>query len=1030
MYPPTKSKRKDKKMKDTAEARIAKIFGIKRGTARRAEMTDRQRGDAVHTGGAARADASVFGHGGGHADSDNTARIGNNYNGGGVSGGMASGNMQSGNTRPGSTASSGTASGGAASGRAGAGGSDYDDARSVAERLRELAPGAKRLGVRLCFLLLGLLFGGARCLFDTRPIGIALLAASGDKALFVFSGILLSILINGGDMLTPLVSAVTVLAVRLLISRLLLRRVDESDSEGSELSARLGVPLYSEGVAFAERPVLRLAAAIAGAITGGAVRLFSFGMLYYDAFALLFSIGATAALCIAFTVLGNRAKRFTVYYEAALLAGVFCLVWSLRDYVIFGFRPSIASAFLVTLIIARSGGLLHGGVAGMACGLGIGLGYAPVFAVGGIACALFSGAGDVISIGAAALASIGMQLGAEGISALSSFVPDVLAAAVLSVPVAKYKLLPCLPFFFGGRSIPDGLADRASVALCRRDDMREREEEIIAAFGSLAEACRTVSGKDLIPTQRECYLVCVDALDSCCRRCPSNGRCFRSSDGAADAAGNDGMSDNAAMSARGGLAGASGASGTQGDAVCCAAAVAVPPVLPPVSGASTSGTIGTLNKSNTSSTTDATGKSSGAEKSDAAGTSSVTSKSKSGAAVRIDSVCPGIGGIYGGIAESESLCELLGARLRASGALSESDLPESLRERCCCPAALAAAANLGYARLVRRLSENDKTRIFAEDYDAISTVLRECAEEDKREYEVDTALSAHVREAVGYLDFHADSLTVFGHRRLRIAAGGVDLGRVRVSPEELRGVCEHVTGRRLSVPVFSMEEDYVCMSADAVPAVCAEGVTRSLEKRDEQVSGDSSAYFTARDGMSYMLISDGMGSGREAATASRIAVEFLRRMLGCGIGARGALDLLNNFIRHRREECFATVDLLQLDSLSGQARLIKSGAAPSFVIRDGSIFRISSGTIPVGIAAPLSSEQVRFTPEDGDVIVMMSDGVAQSLEDCAYLADLIIGQWCESLPELADRILKGAAERSGRRDDMTVGLCRVKRAEE
>ena len=60
---------------------------------------------------------------------------------------------------------------------------------------------------------------------------------------------------------------------------------------------------------------------------------------------------------------------------------------------------------------------------------------------------------------------------------------------------------------------------------------------------------------------------------------------------------------------------------------------------------------------------------------------------------------------------------------------------------------------------------------------------------------------------------------------------------------------------------------------------------------------------------------------------------------------------------------------------------------------------------------------------------MMSDGVAQSLEDCAYLADLIIGQWCESLPELAERILSGATERSGRRDDMTVGLCRVRHAE-
>lgn len=789
-----------------------------------------------------------------------------------------------------------------------AGGLGTTPASPLGERLRELAPRAKQVALKLCFVLLGVMFGSARCLFDTRPIGIALLAATGGQTLYVFTGLLISTLLVGGDMLSHLISAAAVLGIRLLIARLMLPRTAEDDREGQALSERLGEQLYREPDYFRERPVLRLAAAIAGAIAGGTVRLVSYGMLYYDAFALLFSVGAAAALCLCFTVLGDKKKRFTVYYEAALLAGVFCVVWSMRDYSVFGFSPAVMAAFFITLIISRSGGLLHGGIAGMACGLGIGFAYAPVFAAGGIACALFSGAGKLVSVAAAALATAAMQLGAEGIGAFSAFVPDVLAAAVLSVPVVKYELLPKLPFFFGGRDIPKSLADRASVALCNRADMTKRMEEVTAAFGSLSEACRTVSGKDRAPTPRECYLVCTDALDSCCRRCPENGGCFRD--------GIDGM---------------------------------------------------------------------------------------------------------------ESLCELLASRLRSGGALSEADLPDGLRARCTCPGGLTSAANLGYARLVRRLAETDKTKIFAEDYEAISEILSECAAADEREYTVDEALSERVREAVGYLDFYADSMTVFGERRIRVVAGGVDLGRVKVSPEELRAVCEKVIGRRLSTPAFSMEGDYVSMSAVSVPSLCAEGVTVSLEKKDEAVSGDSSAYFTGKDGMSYLLISDGMGSGREAAITSRIAVEFLRRMLSSGIGARGALDLLNNFIRNRREECFATVDLLQLDCLSGDAKMIKSGAAPSFVIRDGSIFRISSGTIPVGIAAPLSSEQVRFTPEDGDVIVMMSDGVAQSLEDCAFLADLIIGQWCEDLGVLADKILRGAAERSERRDDMTVGLCRVKK---
>ena len=56
---------------------------------------------------------------------------------------------------------------------------------------------------------------------------------------------------------------------------------------------------------------------------------------------------------------------------------------------------------------------------------------------------------------------------------------------------------------------------------------------------------------------------------------------------------------------------------------------------------------------------------------------------------------------------------------------------------------------------------------------------------------------------------------------------------------------------------------------------------------------------------------------------------------------------------------------------------------------------------------------------------MVSDGIAQTLEDSAWLADIIIGEWDENLKNLSDKILDAAAERNKRRDDMTVGLIRI-----
>lgn len=122
----------------------------------------------------------------------------------------------------------------------------------------------------------------------------------------------------------------------------------------------------------------------------------------------------------------------------------------------------------------------------------------------------------------------------------------------------------------------------------------------------------------------------------------------------------------------------------------------------------------------------------------------------------------------------------------------------------------------------------------------------------------------------------------------------------------------------------------------------------------EEVSGDTIEVFEAY-GRQYMMLSDGMGSGREASVASGMSVKLLREYIEGGADLESALKLVNRILRSAGRECSATIDICEIDLYTSEARFIKSGAAPSFVLRNGSIYRLQSKTVPIGIIRALDA---------------------------------------------------------------------------
>ena len=187
----------------------------------------------------------------------------------------------------------------------------------------------------------------------------------------------------------------------------------------------------------------------------------------------------------------------------------------------------------------------------------------------------------------------------------------------------------------------------------------------------------------------------------------------------------------------------------------------------------------------------------------------------------------------------------------------------------------------------------------------------------------------------------------------------------------------------------------------------------SSAKPGNAVSGDRILSFCTGQDRYWVLLCDGMGSGPEAAGESAEACQLLRQLLQAGLSAPDALQSLNSLYLLRGDGEFSTVDLLEADLATGQACLYKWGAAPSY-LRSGSVVRkLGAGSPPPGLETD-GLEQLRFSLEENETLVLLSDGIGQETAQRCLL------QAGANQDALADELVAEARETGD--DDMSAAV--------
>lgn len=206
------------------------------------------------------------------------------------------------------------------------------------------------------------------------------------------------------------------------------------------------------------------------------------------------------------------------------------------------------------------------------------------------------------------------------------------------------------------------------------------------------------------------------------------------------------------------------------------------------------------------------------------------------------------------------------------------------------------------------------------------------------------------------------------------------------------------------------------------------------------INGDCCGWQDIGCGKFAMVVSDGMGKGKKAASESLMVTRTMISLLSAGVTADAALRMINTIMLTKDDEdSYATLDMVTVDRHSCKARFYKIGAAPTLIRRRSNVEEVRLSAVPLGIVNGLKIQYVETTLKKGDWIIMMSDGVSDggSREDGTSHSPA--GKFLERIKETAadvrsedpqtmcDLIINRAADSYiGReRDDLTVVVARI-----
>jgi phosphoserine phosphatase RsbU/P len=206
------------------------------------------------------------------------------------------------------------------------------------------------------------------------------------------------------------------------------------------------------------------------------------------------------------------------------------------------------------------------------------------------------------------------------------------------------------------------------------------------------------------------------------------------------------------------------------------------------------------------------------------------------------------------------------------------------------------------------------------------------------------------------------------------------------------------------------------------------------------VAGDFYDVYPLSDGRWALLIADVCGKGVPAALFMALSTTVFRFGMNLNFSATALLEHANRSILsfNKDSRMFASVFVVYLDFNTGMIDYASGGHNPPLLYRAATktCEYIKARGVIIGLLDDLTFEGKQTTLEDGDILVMYTDGIseAMTLDDQEFglerMQDVIAQHADKTAPELVQLLIEAVREFSGERgafdDETLVIVKRVK----
>lgn len=368
--------------------------------------------------------------------------------------------------------------------------------------------------------------------------------------------------------------------------------------------------------------------------------------------------------------------------------------------------------------------------------------------------------------------------------------------------------------------------------------------------------------------------------------------------------------------------------------------------------------------------------------------------------------------------------------LRQNRKLETADFPIYFSSRCINISSFTGAVNDEYSEFLRRLSQKAKGRetqqLMKKQFDGAIGILREVEQGCAPEQDYPSLEMRAQKVASAY--FHRPICSLFTqYGRMSV---DIRLQKPENAPTDYEAFIKSLAlalGRKFALPQEIMAQRGVLLRTVEQDKYDVRVDFEEQKKDGESVSGDKLMHFETEDGRAIIMLSDGMGSGSSAAQTSGETLDFIAKFAkaGCAL-AESALAVTPALCARMAERGFVTLDLLEINLLTGRCKITKYGAAPSYILAGGKTRTLLSRALPAGLENSNSGQTEEFDLPGTCTIFMMSDGVSESV-DADYLrsesaANANPTSLCKGAIEFA------TAKASLPADDMTIisiSVCRT-----